>query len=184
MFSNLEYDFRRIYNKTSYKGRVRKVFACIGAQGFQAVMGYRMCRWLVSKHIPILHLFIQRFVEITTGISIPPEAQIGKGLLINHFGGIIVNDGTKMGEFCTISHGVTLGNKRPGGKSPVIGSNVYIAVGAKVLGDIAIGDNCIIGANSVVMGSIPENSIVAGIPAKVIKRIENKGDYKEFYYEE
>ena len=184
MFTNLRHDFRRVYNKTSYKGKMRKVFACLGAQGFQAVMGYRMCRWLVSKHIPLLHLFIQRFVEITTGISIPPEANIGKGLLINHFGGIIINDGTRMGDFCTISHGVTLGNKRPGGRSPAIGNNVYIAAGAKILGDITIGDNCIIGANAVVMGSMPANSIIAGIPAKVMKKFDNKNEYKEFYYEE
>ena len=183
MLPNLKYDFRRIYNKTSYKGKFRKIFACLGAQGFQAIMGYRICRWLVSKHIPILHLFIQRFVEITTGISIPPEAQIGKGLLVNHFGGIIVNDGTKIGEFCTISHGVTLGNKRPGGKSPTIGNNAYIAVGAKILGEITIGDNCIIGANSVVTESMPGDRIIAGIPAKIVKKIENKSEYKEFYYE-
>jgi serine O-acetyltransferase len=163
---------------------MRKVFACLGAQGFQAVMGYRMCRWLVSKRIPLLHLFIQRFVEITTGISIPPEANIGKGLLINHFGGIIINNGTRMGDFCTISHGATLGNKRPGGRSPAIGNNVYIAAGAKILGDITIGDNCIIGANAVVMGSMPANSIIAGIPAKVMKKFDNKNEYKEFYYEE
>ena len=183
MLLNLKYDFRRVYKKTSYKGGLRKAFAVLGSQGFQAVVGYRMCRWMVSKHIPILHLFIQRFVEMTTGISIPPEADIGKGLLINHFGGIIVNDGTKIGEFCTISHCVTLGNKRPGGKSPVIGDNVYIATGAKILGDITVGDNCIIGANAVVMDSMPADSIIAGVPGKIVKRIENKDEYREFYYE-
>jgi serine O-acetyltransferase len=184
MFLNLKHDFQRVYNKTSYKGKVRKVFACLGAQGFQAVMSYRICRWLVSKHIPFLHLFIQRFIEITTGISIPPEANIGKGLLINHFGGIVINDGTKIGDFCTISHCVTIGNKKPGGKSPIIGNNVYICVGAKVLGEIVIGNNCIIGANAVVLDSVSENSIVAGMPAKVIKTFKNKSEYKEFYYEE
>ena len=184
MITNLKYDFRRAYNKTSYNGKIRKAFACLGTQGFQAVMGYRICRWLVSKRIPIIHLFIQRFIEITTGISIPPEAVIGKGLFINHFGGIIINDGTKVGEFCTISHGVTLGNKRPGGKSPTVGNNVYISAGAKILGEISVGDNCIIGANSVVLDSMPANSIAAGIPAKIVKQIKNKNDYKEFYYEE
>lgn len=183
MFPKLRYDFRRYYQKTSYKGKLRKVFVVLGVQGFQAIMGYRMARWLASKHIPLLGLFIQRCVEILTGISIPDEAEIGKGLMINHFGGIVINVGSKIGNFCTISHGVTLGNKRPSGKSPVIGNNVYIAVAAKILGEITIGDNCIIGANAVVMESIPTNSIVAGIPAKVVKRI-NKAEYKEFFYEE
>jgi serine O-acetyltransferase len=183
MFPNLKYDFRRVYQKTSYKGWARKVFIVLWSQGFQAILGYRMCRWLFLKHIPIIHMFIQRAVEIMTGISIPPTARIGKGIMIEHFGGIVVNSGCVIGDFCTISHEVTIGNKRPGGKAPVIGNNVYICVGAKVLGDITIGDNCIIGANTVVMESIPASSIVAGIPGKVIKKIGNKEEYKEFYYE-
>lgn len=183
MLSNLKYDFRRIYQKNSYTGKFRKVFACLGAQGFQAVMGYRICRWLVLRHIPLIHLIIQRFIEITTGISIPPEAEIGKGLLIMHFGGIVINSDVKIGEFCTISHGVTIGNKNPGGKSPKIGNKVYLCAGAKVLGDISIGDNCVIGANAVVLESFPENSVIGGIPAKLLKKMENPKEYKDFAYE-
>ena len=184
MFPNLKYDFRRIYQKTSYTGKLRKVFACLGAQGFQAVMGYRICRWLFLKRIPIIHLIIQRFIEITTGISLPPEAKIGKGLLIMHFGGIIINSDVSMGDFCTIGHGVTIGNKRPGGTSPKIGNNVYLCAGAKVLGEIAIGDNSIVGANAVVLESFPENSVVGGVPAKLIKKIENPQEYEGFSYED
>jgi serine O-acetyltransferase len=109
--------------------------------------------------------------------------EIGKGLLIEHFGGIVINSKTKIGDFCTISHCVTIGNKKPGGLSPRIGNNVYICSGAKILGDISIGDNCIIGANAVVIESLPANSVAAGIPAKVIKNIVNKEEYKEFFYE-
>lgn len=183
MFPNLKHDFRRVYNKTSYKEWLRKIFIVFWSQGFQAVMGYRICRWLFLKHIPILHIFIQRFVELFTGISIPPIVEIGKGLMIEHFGGIVINSGSKIGEFCTISHCVTLGNKKPGGKSPAIGDNVYVCVGAKVLGEIVVGDNSIIGANAVVLESVPENSIVAGIPGKVIKRFKDKNEYKEFFNE-
>ncbi len=134
--------------------------------------------------VPLLHIFIQRFVELATGISIPPTVEIGKGLLIEHFGGIVVNSGTKIGEFCTLSHQVTIGTKRPRGKAPVLGNNVYVCAGAKVLGDIAIGDNSIIGANAVVLDSCPAESIMAGIPAKVVKRIDNPGNYREFRYED
>lgn len=184
MFPNLKYDFRRVYSRSSYKDRLRKSFFCLWSLGFQAIMGYRICRWLVSKRIPVIYLIIQRFIEITTGISIPPEAEIGRGLMIPHFGGVIVHCDAKIGEFCTISHGVTIGNQRPGGKSPKIGNNVFICAGAKVLGDIHIGDNCIIGANAVVLESMPAHSIIAGIPAKVVKTIGNKKEYKEFFYEE
>lgn len=181
MFPNLKYDFQRAYNKTSYKGELRKILISLGSHGFQAVMGYRICRWLILKRIPFLHLIVQRFIEITTGISIPPDVKIGKGLLIMHFGGIIINSNSEIGEHCTIAHGVTIGNKAPGGKSPVIGNNVYLCAGAKVLGEIAVGDNCIIGANAVLVKSVPANSVVAGIPGRVIKQITDKDEYKEFY---
>ena len=184
MFLNLKHDYKRLYNKTSYTGRIRKFLIVCGSQGFQAVMGYRVCRWLVQRRIPFLHFIIQRFIEITTGISIPPVAKIGKGLVVMHFGGIIIHPTCQIGDYCTITHGVTIGNKEPGGQSPVIGNNVYICAGAKVLGDITVGDNCIIGANAVLTKSIPPDSVVAGIPAKVIKKVKNKDDYKGFFSHE
>ncbi|MFH1245698.1 MAG: serine O-acetyltransferase [Candidatus Omnitrophota bacterium] len=130
-----------------------------------------------------MRVFIQRFTEIFTGISIPPTVVIGKGLMIEHFGGIVINSNTKIGDYCTISHCVTIGNKKPGGKSPVLGNNVYICVGAKVLGDIYIGENSIIGANAVALESVPANSVAAGVPARVIKTIKNKEAFSELTYE-
>ncbi len=183
MFPNLKYDFRRVYHKTSYKGVLRKLYIVFWSQGFNAVMGYRVCRWLYLHRIPLLHIFIQRWIELTTGVSIPPTVKIGKGLMIEHFGGIVINSGSVIGDFCTISHCVTLGNKRPGGKSPKIGNNVYLCVGAKILGEISIGDNSVVGANAVVLESVPAYSVVAGVPAKIIKRIDKKEDYSEFKHE-
>jgi serine O-acetyltransferase len=183
MFQNLKADFRRYYDKYAGKSKICRVFNCFWAPGFQAIVGYRACRWLISKRVPFVHIVIQRFIEITTGISIPPSAEIGKGLLIEHFGGIVINARTRMGDFCTISHGVTVGNKIPGGKSPIIGNNVYLCAGAKILGDIQIGSNCIVGANAVVLDNFSDNSVIAGIPAKLLKIIQNKEEYKEFFYE-
>ncbi len=167
---NIKRDFKRFYEKTGYKGVLRKILAVGGSQGFQAVFAYRLCHWLVKRRIPFLHLFIQRFIEITTGISISPEAKIGKGLMIMHFGGIVINEDAEIGENCTLTHGVTIGNKTSGGKSPKIGNNVYVCVDAKILGDITIGDTCVIGAGSVLLQSVPANSVVAGVPAKVVKK--------------
>jgi len=169
MCEHVKADFKRVYDRSSYRGKLRKLLFSFGSQGFQAVWGFRMCHWLVSRRIPFIHLFIQRSVEILTGISISPLTKIGKGFLILHFGGIVINENVVIGENCTIHHGVTIGNKNPGGKSPQIGNNVHICVGAKVLGDITVGDNCVIGANAVLTKSIPSNSIAAGIPAKVIR---------------
>jgi serine O-acetyltransferase len=170
MFPNLKCDYRREANKTGSKNGLVRLLLSLWSLGFQAVLGYRLCRWLVKRRIPFIHIFIRRHVELFTGISLPPAAVIGKGLLIEHFGGIVVNAQAVIGENCTLSHQVTIGNKHPGGKAPVIGNNVYVCVGAKILGDITIGDNCIIGAGAVVLESMPANSVIAGVPAKVVKK--------------
>jgi len=184
MLTNLKYDFRREWGKCSGRGVLRKIFCVFWSPGFQAVLTYRICRWLYLKRIPLLHIFSQRLGELCTGVSIPPTVEIGRGLLIEHFGGIVVNAKAKIGEFCTLSHQVTIGNKKPNGGSPSIGNNVYICVGAKVLGEISVGDHSIIGANAVLLSSVPANCIVAGIPGKVIKTIESKEGHPGFFYEE
>ncbi|MBP7055545.1 MAG: serine acetyltransferase [Candidatus Omnitrophica bacterium] len=167
MFRNIKADFKRELCGAASNNKLFRVMECLGNQGFQAVLCYRLCRWLMLKHIPLLGIVMQRFIEITTGISISPRADIGKGLLIYHFGGIVVHESAKIGENCTLHHGVTIGNKEPGGKAPVIGFNVCIGAGAKVLGNITIGDNCKIGANAVVVSSIPSNCTAVGIPASI-----------------
>ena len=162
-------DFKRFYEKSTYKGHGRKVLHTWTSAGFQAVLGYRVTRWLMLKRIPLLGALIQRLVEVWTGVSIPPEAVIGPGLYIPHAACIVVNYGVEIGEQCTLHHEVTLGNKVPGGPSPKIGDRVMIGVGAKVLGGITVGDDVEIGANAVVVNSLTDRSVAVGIPAKVVK---------------
>lgn len=104
------------------------------------------------------------------GLSVPPTTQIGSGFYIGHFGGIVVNCNSIIGKNCNISHGVTLGRANRGKRkgSPVIGDNVYIGPGAKIVGHVKIGDNVAIGANCVVTKDIPDNAVVVGIPGKII----------------
>jgi serine O-acetyltransferase len=137
------------------------------SQGFQAVFVYRIFRWFYERGIPTqpLRFFFERFTEITTGISIPAQATIGKGLRIHHFGGIIVHSGAVIGEHCTIYHGVTLGDRGGWGGAPRVGNRVLIGAGAKLLGDIVIGDDCVIGANAVVRTSVPERCLAVGVQA-------------------
>src|SRR4029077_3967609 len=118
---------------------------------------------------PVRFLF-ERFIEMTTGISIPAEATIGKGLRIHHFGGIIVHSTTVVGECCTIYHGVTLGDRGGWGGAPRVGNRVLIGAGAKLIGGIVIGDDCVIGANAVVHTSVPAGHIAVGVPAVVKRR--------------
>lgn len=171
MFDNLKADFNRLI--TNGEGtKLRRMIRGILAQGFQAICVYRFVRWCKNKHIPItpLRFIMERYIEITTGISIPAEAKIGKGLLIHHFGGIVLHSNVVMGENCTLNYNVTIGTKSHSDKAPKIGNNVEIGVGARVLGDITIGNNCQIGANAVVVKSVPDNCVVAGVPANIIKK--------------
>ena len=113
-------------------------------------------------HLPFFFLF-----NTIIGIYIPRGAQIGGGLRIHHYGCIIINPDTIMGENCILRQGVTIGTKNKDHDVPVIGNNVEFGAGAKVLGKIKIGNNVTIGANAVVLCDVPDNSIAVGIPAKI-----------------
>lgn len=142
------------------------------SQGFLAVLGYRIFRWFDEHHIPTqpFRLFVERFIEIITGISIPAQARIGKGLRIHHFGGIFIHSDVVIGEYCTIYQGVTLGDLGGWGGVPRVGDHVLIGAGAKLVGSIEIGANCQIGANSVVRTSVPAGCTAVGVPAVVKPR--------------
>jgi serine O-acetyltransferase len=143
------------------------------SQGFQAIFVYRVFHWFYERGIPTqpLRFFVERFIEMTTGISIPAEVQIGKGLRIHHFGGIIIHSEAVIGEGCTLYHGATLGDLGGWGGAPLIGNDVLIGAGAKILGNVDIGDHCRIGANAVVRTSVPPYCIAVGVPAVVKERV-------------
>ena len=149
-------------------------------QGVWAIATYRFGRW-ANREAPrplrpvakAAYLALFKAVEITTGISLPMNAQIGRGFYIGHFGGIIVHPDTVMGERCSISQGVTigvLGGARPG--VPRFGDDVYIGAGAKVLGPVTVGDGAIIGANAVVLEDVPAGATAVGVPARIIDKAQ------------
>lgn len=151
------------------------------SQGFQALFVYRIFRWFFERGIPTqpLRFLVERFTEITTGISLPAEAQIGKGLRIHHFGSIIVHSHAALGEGCTLYHGVTLGDRGGWGGAPRVGNRVVIGAGAKLLGKIEIGDDCLIGANAVVRVSVPSGCVAVGVPAVIREKAKiHKNDAK------
>ena len=108
--------------------------------------------------------------HISYGMQISIDAEIGKGFYIGHFGGIVVSSGAKIGNNCNISQGVTIGLSVRGKNKgvPTIGDNCYIAPGAKIIGNIKIGNNVAVGANAVVTTDVPDNAVVVGVPAKII----------------
>lgn len=103
---------------------------------------------------------------MNNNIVIGKDSIIPQDISIPHLQNITIGEGVKFGEGCTIFQGVTLGQNK--GKYPIVGDNVIIYAGAKVVGGVVVGDNAIIGANAVVVKDVPNNTIVGGVPAKVI----------------
>jgi serine O-acetyltransferase len=149
-----------------------------GAQGFCALVVYRFGRWRYTvKPAPLRKLFsliywvLYKWVQILTGIELPCEVELGRGFVIDHFGGIVISGYAKFGDHCRIRNGVVVGLSRTDEpRAPVIGNHVDIGAGAKVLGPITIGNNVFIGANAVVIRDVPDNSIAVGVPATVKPR--------------
>jgi serine O-acetyltransferase len=177
MFDSIKADIKRYVKSDDNKIRVKALFYLIFTQGAWAIIVYRYGAWcreikfsLIGPLLRLSYFFLNKFIEISTGISISSDAKIGKGLYVGHFGGIFINKSVEMGENCNIGQGVTVGTLGVGKQgSPIIGSNVYIGTGAKILGDITIGSNVKIGANAVVVKNIPDNATAVGIPAKVVR---------------
>jgi serine O-acetyltransferase len=146
-----------------------------GAQGFWVLIVYRFGRWrygvrpaLLRKFFSLLYKILFKFVQITTGIELPCEVEIGRNFIIDHFGGIVISGYAKFGDNCRIRNGVVVGLKNVDQPcAPVIGNNVDIGAGAKLLGAIRIGDNAVIGANAVVLTDVPDNCLAVGVPATI-----------------
>lgn len=144
---------------------------------------YRLSNKLYKNKLTILAKIIKNINFYIFNSVIPYTSEIGSGSKCAYGGiGVVIHSKAKIGENVLIGQNVTIGSKskmEPG--APKIGNNVYISAGARVLGNITIGDNVIIGSNSVVLNDIPENSVVAGIPAKVIKQNINVKEYTSFW---
>ena len=143
---------------------------------FHAILRYRIAHWFFKKKRYFIARWISQRTARKTGIEIHPGAKIGKGLFIDHGHGVVIGETCEIGDDVTLYQGVTLGGtgKETGKRHPTLGNNVMVSAGAKVLGSIYIGDDTKIGAGSVVLKDIPENSTVVGIPGRVVKRNDEK----------
>jgi len=151
--------------------------------GVWATIIYRINRSFFLIDIPIIKIPIRLFCfilfklsEVLFGISLPPAVDIGPGLHIGHTGLIVINYQVKAGKNLSIGNGIIIGAAGLGKiGAPVVGNNVFIGSGAKILGKISVGNNSRIGANAVVISNVPEGATVVGVPAKVVK-IQNLSD--------
>src|SRR4030042_2421547 len=130
--------------------------------GLHAVWGHRIAHWFWKHDHKLTGRLFAQVVRGMTGIEIHPGATIGQGLFIDHGMGVVIGETAEIGEDVTLYHGVTLGgtNLVKGKRHPTLGDRVVVGAGAKILGDITIGEDTRIGANAVVVKSVPENSVV------------------------
>jgi serine O-acetyltransferase len=147
-----------------------EVFLCYS--GLHAVWFYRINHWLWNRRLFLLGRFLSQVARFLTAIEIHPGAKIGRRLFIDHGLGVVIGETAIVGDDVTLYQGVTLGGtgKEHGKRHPTIEDSVVVGGGAKILGNITVGKNCRIGAGSVVLRNVPENSTVVGVPGHIIFR--------------
>jgi serine O-acetyltransferase len=147
-------------------------------QGLHALVAYRVAHFFYKINLFFLARFISQMARFLTGIEIHPGAKIGKGLFIDHGMGVVIGETSIIGDNVLLYQGVTLGGTglEKGKRHPTIGNNVVIGTGAKVLGNITIGDNSYVGSNAVVIKDVPPNSTVVGVPGRITKQDGKKID--------
>jgi serine O-acetyltransferase len=139
-------------------------------KGYQAVQAYRVGHWLWDNNRRDMALFVQMRISEMFGVDIHPAARIGKGIMIDHAHSIVIGETAVVGDNVSMLHSVTLGGtgKEDGDRHPKIGNGVLIGAGAKVLGNIRVGENSRIAAGSVVLADVPACKTVAGVPARIV----------------
>ena len=146
----------------------------INYPGVHAMFCYRINKFLWKKlHLKFLARLLSQIARFFTGIEIHPGATIGKRLFIDHGMGVVIGETTIIGDACVLYQGVTLGGVGTGEhkvkRHPTLLNNVMISAGAKVIGDVTIGNNSIVGAQTVVLANVPDNCTVVGVPAFIVK---------------
>jgi len=153
--------------------------------GLHALWFYRVAHFFFKRKWYFIARAISQIARFFTGIEIHPGAKIGRRFFIDHGAGVVIGETCEIGDDVTLYQGVTLGGtgKEKGKRHPTLKDGVLVATGAKVLGSITIGENAKIGANSVVLKDVPDDSTVVGIPGKVVVqngvRVKDQFDHCE-----
>ena len=170
VFSQIKEDIQTIYDKDPAAENILEVLLCY--PGLHALILHRIAHKLNYWKIHLIPRMISNISRFFTGIEIHPQARIGRRFFIDHGMGVVIGATTIIGDDVLLYQGVTLGGtgNEHGKRHPTLGNNIVVGSGAKVLGNIEIGSNSRIGAGSVVVDSVPENSTVVGIPGRIVRQ--------------
>ena len=168
MLKTFRSDIKIIKERDPAARGILEIFLCY--PGFQSIVIHRLTHKLWKLKLPLIPRILSQLNRLFTGIEIHPGAKIGKKVFIDHGMGVVIGETAEIGNNCLLYQGVTLGGtgKSSGKRHPTLMENVVVGAGAKVLGSIVIGSNTRIGAGSVVVRDVEENSTVVGIPGRVV----------------
>ena len=158
-------------NDPAARGPFAPIEILLTYAGFHAILFHRVIHQVYRLRIPILPKMLAWLNRLLTGVEIHPAARIGGGFFIDHGNGVVIGETAIVGDCCTIFHQVTLGGtgKETGKRHPTLKNYVVIGAGAKILGNITIGNDVYIGANSVVLMDVPDACTVVGIPGRIAR---------------
>ena len=175
MFRAIREQFDTIFREDPAAKSVIEIFLCY--PGFHAVLAHRFAHQLYRWHVPLIPRVISQVSRFLTGIEIHPGATIGRRFFIDHGMGVVIGETTEIGDDVLLYQGVTLGGtgNESGKRHPTLGNRVVVGTGAKILGNIRIGDHVRVGAGSVVVHAVPDYSTVVGIPGRVVRTRDQDG---------
>lgn len=175
MLKEIKEDIQTIFERDPAARNIAEIL--LTYSGFHATLLHRVAHFLWRKNVPLIPRLISHFSRFITGVEIHPGAAIGRAFFIDHGMGVVIGETAEIGDNVTLYQGVTLGGtgQEPGKRHPTLGNNVIVGAGAKVLGAIVIGNHVRVGANSVVLKSVPDHATVVGIPGKIIHRQKEEG---------
>jgi serine O-acetyltransferase len=170
MFTTLRRDIQSVFDRDPAARSLLEVMTCY--PGLHALWGHRVAHWFWTHRLKLIGRMLSQIIRSLTGVEIHPGARIGPGLFIDHGMGVVIGETAELGKDVTLYHGVTLGGTslRKGKRHPTLGDDVVVGTGAKVLGAITIGESSRIGANAVVVKSVPPDSVVVGVPGEILQR--------------
>jgi serine O-acetyltransferase len=175
MFRAVREQIETIFREDPAAKSVVEIFFCY--PGFHAILLHRFAHELYGWGMPLVPRIISQISRFFTGIEIHPGATIGRRFFIDHGMGVVIGETAEIGDDVLLYQGVTLGGtgNEKGKRHPTLGDHVVVGTGAKVLGNIRIGNNVKIGAGSVVVHPVPDNSTVVGIPGRVVRLRDENG---------